>query len=409
LNDAFVTKLSPSGSALVFSTYLGGSSREEGKGIAVDSSGNAYVTGTTSSGDFPTANPFQAACNQCGSGYPFSRDAFIAKIKTDGSALLYSTYLGGAGDDVGNAIALNAAGEATVAGYTQSTNFPTARPFQANLKGVQNAFVTKLDVSGKNLLYSTYLGGSSAYYGDGTSGVAVDSSGNVILTGYAGSTDFPISPNAFQTTRKGNPNAFVSQLSSDGSVLLFSTYLGGSVSEEARAVAVDAAGNIYLTGDTCSSDFPLKDPLQADVGRPNIYRQSCDVFLTKLNPSQPGLQYSTYLGGKSLDTANGIAVDSSSNVYLTGTTGSLDFPLVSPLQSGLTGTVAPFVAKISEGDRPLTATLFVPIVLSAAGVNHSFYTTELTLTNRGAREAKAAAWTACLPDGSASSRIPSAT
>jgi Beta-propeller repeat len=383
LNDAFVTKLSPSGSALVFSTYLGGSSREEGKGIAVDSSGNAYVTGTTSSGDFPTANPFQAACNQCGSGYPFSRDAFIAKIKTDGSALLYSTYLGGAGDDVGNAIALNAAGEATVAGYTQSTNFPTARPFQANLKGVQNAFVTKLDVSGKNLLYSTYLGGSSAYYGDGTSGVAVDSSGNVILTGYAGSTDFPISPNAFQTTRKGNPNAFVSQLSSDGSVLLFSTYLGGSVSEEARAVAVDAAGNIY--------------------------RQSCDVFLTKLNPSQPGLQYSTYLGGKSLDTANGIAVDSSSNVYLTGTTGSLDFPLVSPLQSGLTGTVAPFVAKISEGDRPLTATLFVPIVLSAAGVNHSFYTTELTLTNRGAREAKAAAWTACLPDGSASSRIPSAT
>ena len=195
--DAFVAKLNPAGSALVYSTYLGGSGSDQGVGIAVDSSGNAYVTGLTQSTDFPTLNPLQAKCGNCSPDYG---TAFVAKLNASGSALLYSTYLGGSSYGVGGAIAVDSSGNAYVTGQTSSKDFPTVNPFQASLKGTVNAFVSKLNSTGSALVYSTYLGGSTNEWG---AGIAVDSDGNAYVTGYTQSTDFPLS------TRSRPPAAVV--------------------------------------------------------------------------------------------------------------------------------------------------------------------------------------------------------
>ena len=204
--DVFVTKLNASGSALIYSTYLGGSDYDTGCGITVDSSSNAYVTGYTFSTDFPTANPFQA--NKGGNW-----DVFVTKLNASGNALVYSTYLGGNGDDRGAGIAVDSIGNAYVTGYTFSTDFPTANPFQASNRGNINAFVTKLNASGNALVYSTYLGGNSD---DRGAGIAVDSIGNAYVTGYAFSTDFPTT-NPFQAINSGSADVFISKIRFSGS------------------------------------------------------------------------------------------------------------------------------------------------------------------------------------------------
>ena len=226
VGHAFVTKLNAAGSAVVYSTYLGGSGGEFGYGIAVDSSGNAYVTGSTESTNFPTANAFQAA--KRGSG-----NAFLTKLNPAGSALVYSTYLGGTNFDAGRGIAVDSSGSAYVTGFTASPDFPTANAFQAAYGGyLSNAFVTKFNATGSALLYSTYLGGNrGGDYGDWGIGIAVDSSGNAYLTGYASSPDFPI-VNAFQTANnccdgEYTGDAFVTKLNPGGSAV-YSTHLGGS-------------------------------------------------------------------------------------------------------------------------------------------------------------------------------------
>ncbi len=190
---AFVSKLNPVGSALVYSTYLGGSTSDYGSAIAVDSSGNAYVAGYTGSSNFPTANPLQANLR----GY---QNAFVAKLNAAGSALVYSTYLGGSLYDSGYAIAVDSSGNAYVAGGTNSVNFPTANPLQANLTGYQNAFVAKLNPAGSALVYSTYLGGGS----DNGTGIAVDSSGSAYVAGWTQSSDFPTA-NPLQAKFGGDP------------------------------------------------------------------------------------------------------------------------------------------------------------------------------------------------------------
>jgi len=329
--EGFVTKLNPSGSALVYSTYLGGTGGGDGaQAITVDTSGNAYVTGFASSTDFPTVNPVQATN---AGGYS---DAFVAKLNPTGSALVYSTYLGGSGQDQGNSIAVDSSGNAYLIGVTFSTDFPTANPMQVALGGVQDAFVTELNASGSALVYSTYFGGSS---NDSGSGIAVDSSGNAYVTGYTASTDFPIM-NPLQSYG-GDGDAYVAKLNATGSALVYSTFLGGSGNDNGSGIAVDVSGNAYVTGNTQSTNFPTMNPVQLANGG------STDAFVAKLNASGSALVYSTYLGGSGNDLSFGIAVDSSGYAFVTGYTDSTNFPTVNPVQPKYGGDLDAFVAKLS--------------------------------------------------------------
>jgi plastocyanin len=328
---------------LVYSTYLGGSGNDAGLGIAMDTSGNAYVTGYTNSTNFPTANPLQAAN---GGGY----DAFVAKVNAVGSALVYSTYFGGSGDDIGQSIAVDGSGNAYVTGYTQSTDFPTANPLQAVYGGNADAFVAKLNASGSALVYSTYLGGSGSDYGQG---IAVDASGNAFVTGSTGSANFPTA-NALQAANAGGSDAFVVKVNAAGSALVYSTYLGGSGLDQAWGIAVDLAGNAYVTGDTVSTNFPTTNPLQATHGG-----GTSDAFVAKVNAAGSALVYSTYLGGSGGDQGQGIAVDASGSAYVTGLTSSTNFPTANPLQAANGGANDAFVAKLNTAGSALVYSTYL--------------------------------------------------
>ena len=358
-STAFVAKLNGAGSALVYATYLGGSGDDVGTGIAVDGAGNVYVTGSTTSPDFPTKSPLQAALGGSGSGFS---NAFVAKLNPTGSALVYSTYLGGSGSalvnstslgsDEGHGIAVDGMGNAYVTGYTYSADFPTESPLQATLGGRQNAFVAKLNAAGSALVYSTYLGGSGNF--DGGHGIAVDGAGNAYVIGNTDSVDFP-TKNPLQATLGGSGgNVFVAKLNTAGSALVYSTYLGGSsfFGDVGTGIAVDGAGNAYVTGLASSTDFPTKNPLQAALGG----RGATNAFVAKLNAAGSALVYSTYLGGSGRpigDKGKGITVDEAGNAYVTGDTNSADFPTKNPLQAATGGSgglfSTAFVAKIAGG------------------------------------------------------------
>ena len=256
--------------SLVYSTYLGGSSRDEGRGIAVDGQGFAYVTGWTSSNNFPTQIPYQGA-NAGGI------DAFVTKLSASGDSLVYSTYLGGSSDDEGHGIAVDAQGSAYVTGYTFSTDFPTQNPYQGANAGGSDAFVTKLSASGSSLGYSTYLGGSSD---DNGHGIAVDAQGSAYVTGFTGSSDFP-TQNPYQGAFAGYSDVFVTKLSTSGNSLVYSTYLGGSAYDHGRGIAVDGQGSAYLTGETYSTDFPIQNPYQG------VNAGGWDAFVAKLTVGVP--------------------------------------------------------------------------------------------------------------------------
>jgi len=322
--NAFVTKLDPAGSALVYSTYLGGSAYDRGSRIAVDADGNAYITGSASSDNFPTTvGAFQPSYGGLG-------DAFVTKLNPTGSALVYSSYLGGSGsatgsvsgEDDGNGIAVDAGGNAYVTGTTFSADFPTtAGAFQTTFGG-GGPFVTKIDPTGSVLVYSTFLGN-----GAGGSAIAVDADGNAYVTGGAGAS-FVTTAGAFQTTfASGRSDAFVTKLDPTGSALVYSTYLGGDGDEDGHAVVVDAGGNAYVTGKTTSSNFPttLGAFQTTYAGGADVF-SSGDAFVTQLDRTGSALAYSTYLGGRTVDSGAGIAVDAGGNVYVSGATNSLDFP-----------------------------------------------------------------------------------
>ncbi|HTB16450.1 MAG TPA: SBBP repeat-containing protein [Bryobacteraceae bacterium] len=317
--DVFVTKINPSGTAKLYSTYLGGGGPDEGHGIAVDVQGNAYITGNTGSIDFPLKNPIQST--QGGSG-----DAFLAKLNATGSALIYSTYLGGSALETASAVAVDSAGSAYVTGTTFSTDFPTKNPYQAVKGAQQDAFVAKINPAGTAWVYSTYLGGNNVDEGNA---IAVDSAGNAYVAGYTASSNFPVQ-SPFQALNTANTvDAFVTKLNPAGSALVYSTYLGGSATDYATAIAVDSSGSAYVTGIVTSDDFPLANPIYNKLGSHAVD----DAFVTKFNPSGSSLIYSTYLGGTSTDDAYAIAVDQSGNAYVTGRTNSSDFPLTNAIQS----------------------------------------------------------------------------
>ncbi|MCX6563285.1 MAG: SBBP repeat-containing protein [Candidatus Aminicenantes bacterium] len=314
-HDAFVTKLNPTGTALVYSTFFGGSSYDQGNSIAVDGDGNVFVAGYTYSSDFPTtAGAYDSTHN---GGY----DAFVAKINSQGSNLLYSTVLGGSGNDVANAVAIDLLGGAYVTGYTGSANFPTTSgAFDTSLNGDYDGFVAKLNSTGTGLGFSTFLGGT---WEDSSNAIAVSKNGNIFVTGYSQSTDFPTTTGAYQTTNKGYYDVFVSCLNSTGTGLLYSTYIGGAGEDRGKGIAVDASENVYITGNTGSTAYPTTT---------NAYDTtisgSYDAFITKLNSSGSALVYSTYLGGTNTEYATGIVIDSSGNAYIAGYTNSTNFPTV---------------------------------------------------------------------------------
>jgi len=418
--EAFVTKLNPSGSALVYSTYLGGPGCAIGTGIAIDSAGNAYVTGSAGPGFPTTPQAFQTTYG--GPGNTSVGDAFVAKLNATGTALVYSTYLGGFSGDIGNGIAVDAGGNAYVVGQTVSNDFPTF-PSGGVCSDLSNSadFVTKLNANGSALVYSKCLGKPDIGYGlavdstgnayvtgfgnagmtasatgnctlagggyaaklnsDGTTAfvdcfpgtgraIAVDSSGNTYLTGYTTSPNFPTTAGAFQTAcnatcATGFSDAFVMKLDATGTKLLYSTYLGGNGNDLGSSIAVDQSGNAYLIGNTSSADFPLLNPTQAKFGGGT---GPGDAFVTEINPNGSALLFSTFLGGSMDEVGTGIALAAGS-FYVTGSTASADFPVTAAAfqttfkgPPGVPGDA--FVAKFGPPDFSIAASVPVPGTVS---------------------------------------------
>ncbi len=346
--DAFVAKLNPAGSALLYATFLGGSMNSGGFAIAVDGSGAAYVTGCTYSSDFPTTpGAFDTTHNG-------SYDAFVAKLNPAGSTLAYATFLGGGGNDYGEAIAVDGSGAAYVTGWSESSGFPTTPgAFDRTWNDGYDAFVTKLKPAGSALAYATFLGGGD--WDDGWA-IAVDGGGAAYVTGYTNSPDFPATPGAFDTTHNGYWDAFVAKLNPAGSALAYAAFLGGSGWDYGWAIAVDGSGAAYVTGVTWSSDFPATPgALDTSCGTDGDcnYDGSAtygDGFVAKLNPTGSALAYATFLGGSRDDRGDGIAVDADGNTYVTGYTESPDFPATpGAFDATHNGSYDAFVAKLAMG------------------------------------------------------------
>jgi hypothetical protein len=346
--NAFVTKLNPEGTAFVYSTYLGGKNQDMGGGIAIDSSGNAYVTGQTTSNNFPTTpGAFQFSKQSAGA----DSAAFVTKLNSTGSALLYSTYLSGSSSDSGAGIAVDSSGRASITGQAFSTNFPaTPGAPQPTLGGAPDAFVTTLAADGSSLVFSTYLGGSAIDMG---LGIALDPSGNIYITGTTLSSNFPL-VNPLQPAYGGGVDAFVAKLDPFTSKLVYSTYLGGSGTEQGYGIAVDSAGSAYVTGLTTSTNFPTADPYQKNLLGNVTTNQN--AFVTKLNPAGSALVYSTYLGA-SFVTGYGIAVDSTGAAYVTGITQG-NFPLVGSLVPS-DRFPNPFVTKFNPAGSALVYSTYL--------------------------------------------------
>jgi len=319
VSDVFVSKLNASGSALIYATYIGGSGFDFGRAIAIDGAGNAYVTGQTGSSNFPTTGgAFQRAIKFIPTPRPADPlDAFVTKLNPTGSALVYSTYLGGVDVDDALGIAVDAAGSAYVAGQTTSHDFPTTPgAFSRTSGGSNDAFVTKLNATGSALVYSTYLGGLDNELG---ARIRLDAQNNAYVMGSTRSADFPTTAGAFDTTHNGAFDVFVTKLNSTGSGLIYSTFIGGSNFDSGQGLAIDAAGNAYVSGGTLSLDFPTTPGAFSATPTGN------DIFVTKLNATGSALVYSTFLGSAGGGAA--VAVDAAGNTYVTGgTTSSVVFP-----------------------------------------------------------------------------------
>lgn len=347
--DVFVTKIDPNGK-IVYSTFLGGKTGDIAYSIVVDEEGCAYITGMTLSSDFPVT---RGAINRIYNSRSHSgaEDAFIAKLSPDGSSLLYSTFLGGEGNDCGLSIALDEEKNIYVTGITNSWNFPVTKgALKENLEYYHptNGFITKISPDGGKLIYSTFFGGSSddfCYF------LALDKEGCVYITGTAGSLNFPITENAFDKSREGNSDAFISKLSPDGSALIYSTFLGGNEGDGGISIAVDEDGYAYILGGTGSSDFPTTE----NVWSRNL-KGNGDIFIAKINQEGSNLVYSTLLGGSTKnpniyveEIAFSIAIDRKGCAYITGYTSSSDFPII-PESSNkvLENSQTSFIVKISS-------------------------------------------------------------
>jgi len=397
-NDAFVAELNPTGSGLIYSTYLGGGNDDFGEGIARDGAGNVYVAGQTTSVDFPITNALQTANRTTGG----AGTAFVASISptlSGAASLRYSTYLGGTGSDIANGLAVDAAGDAYVTGLTSSSDFTTTTgafqpTFGGGGPGTQggDAFLTELAPNDSRLVYSTYLGGGDDDQGNA---VAIDAAGNAYVTGLTYSSDFPTTANAFRhTLNMGETgamsntgpitpsDAFVAEFNpalSGASSLLYSTYLGGGSDEEGHGIAVDSLGEVYVAGQTASTDFPTQNPIQAanSVSSTGSVSTSADMtpttdaydlFVAKFLPGLAGLDYSTYLGGNGDDGAYAIAISGTRSAYVDGFTDSTTFPVSDTVGTANHGNEDAFALRIDE-PATVTAATATPSPSTTASVS----------------------------------------
>jgi hypothetical protein len=349
-DDVFVAKINPSGTAVLYSTYLGGSSGEQSTGIALDGSGNAHIIGQTTSSDFPTTSGAYDTSFNGG-----STDAFITKLNSSGGTLIYSTYLGGSGQEYEYGIAVDASVNAYVSGLTDSSNFPTTPgAYDTSFSGgTYDVFVTKINSSGTALIFSTYLGGSASEAGEG---MAIDGSGSTYVTGNTGSTDYPTTSGAYDTTHNGGVDVFVTKLNASGSALIYSTYLGGSATDDGWGIGVDGSGNAYVTGVTGSTDYPTTSGAYDTSFSGGIG----DAFITKLNSSGNALLYSTFVGGSSNEYGRDLVVDGTGNAYILGITSSSDFPATSgAYDTGFNGGYDVFVTKLNSSGSALVYSTYL--------------------------------------------------
>ncbi|QII12692.1 hypothetical protein KsCSTR_33130 [Candidatus Kuenenia stuttgartiensis] len=372
--NVFVSKLDSGLTSLLASTYLGGSSHDYSHSLALDASGNVYVTGLTSSSDFPTTvGAYDTSFNSS------SYNVFVSKLDSKLTRLLASTYLGIAGPtDSGPSIALDASGNVYVTGFTSSSDFPTTVGAYDTSRNAYDIFVSKLDGRLTSLLASTYLGGSSDDYGKS---IALDAGGNVYVTGHTSSTNFPTTDGAYDTSSdKYYSDVFVSKLDSGLTSLLASTYLSGSSNDYSHSLALDTSGNVYVTGWTKSSNFPT-----TAGAYDTTYNGDYDVFVSKLDSDLMSLLASTYLGYSGYDYGYSLALDASGNVYVTGLTSSSDFPttvgaydtsgnyngdydvFISKLNSGLTSLLASTCLGGSDSDGGRSLALDVSGSVSVMG------------------------------------------
>jgi hypothetical protein len=337
---------------LVYSTFLGGSDSDEGYGMAVDSSGNAYVIGKTGSTNYPgTSGAYDTSQN----GKP---DVFVTKLNARGNDLFYSTYLGGSGVDFGYCITTDSSRNTYVTGSTESPDYPvTSGAYDTSKSGYRNVFVTKLNPDGNALLYSTFLGGGRW---DEGYGIKVDISRNVYVTGNTNSPDYPVTSGAFDTSlyvnSSGSSDVFVTKLNAGGTSLIYSTFLGGNYGDFGKSIALDSSGNAYVTGYTESFDYPVTSGAY-DTSKSG----GNDAFITKLNANGTSLLYSTFLGGIGMDRGYGIALDSSGDAYLTGCTWSSDYPVTNGAfdTSFNGGSVDTFVTKLNVDGTGLIYSTFL--------------------------------------------------
>ncbi|MBC8248746.1 MAG: SBBP repeat-containing protein [Anaerolineales bacterium] len=348
--DAFVVKLSPGGTGLDYATFLGGSDLDTGYDVAVSHAGDAYVTGWTISSDFPTtANTFDRSHNG-------DWDAFVVRVNPSGAGLSYATFLGGSSSDRGHAITVDGAGNAYVAGYTKSSDLPTTEgSFDTTHNGGWDAFVIKLNASGMRLTYASFLGGSGNEGGEWTLGncaIAVDGVGNAYVTGDTDSPDFPTTTSAFDTSYNGYKDAFMVKVNHDGTGLDYASFLGGSDYDYGWAIDVDWTGNAYMTGYTASADFPTTEGA-LDSSQNSDY----DVFVVKVNTSGMELAYATLLGGIDTDEGRAISVIGEGDVYVTGNTKSSNFPITDgAFDTTYNGSNDVFVANMVIAETTATPT-----------------------------------------------------
>lgn len=332
--DGFISKLNSSGSALIYSTFVGGSDYDYATGIAVDTSGNAYVTGYTYSSDFPFT---KTAIDTSYNGYS---DCFILKLTPAGNALKYSTYFGGLSYDFATGIKIDAIGNAFIIGNTNSIIPVSKNAYKASSVGGYDCFLAKVDINGSVLLYSSYIGGSND---DFANAMAIDPSNNIYITGYTNSTNFPTTVDVYSNSYKGNSDCFVVKMNTDLPGLSYSTLIGGAYGDYANAIAIDINRNAYITGYTYSADYPT-----STIAISNYTYGNYDAFVTKLNSTGSALDYSTYIGGSNHDYGTAIAVNSKGNAFVAGNTYSNDFVTTSNgYDTRQNGTVDGFIFKLN--------------------------------------------------------------
>lgn len=320
-SDVFVARFTPTGNMLNL-TFFGGNANDFATGVAVDASGNVYMGGTTSSANFPRVNAIDMTLGG-------TTDAFVTKLNGLGPGIFFSTFVGGSGTEAGVSLAIDSATNVYLTGRTTSAgDFPRVGAIQQNYGGgISDAFVSKINANGAAFAYSTFLGGSGTENILSESGIAVDAAGNAYVTGDTVSTDFP-RVNALQQVKGGNASqsdAFVSKINAAGSGFIYSTYIGGALTDRGFDIAADSAGNAYVTGLSESITFFGTMPIRTPVG-------SIDAFVAKLNSNGSAYSYFTFLGGSELDSGNAIFVDSANNAYVSGSAGA-GFVLVNALQA----------------------------------------------------------------------------